>query len=277
MNTATQKIHSSACNRFFLVWMSLVLALGQIWSEEKSPAAKQEGPPLVATFSIVAFDPLTGDLGVAVQSKFFGVGTVVPWAKANVGAVATQSYANITYGPKGLSLLEQKIHPAAAIEQLTKSDDKNELRQVGMIDGHGRASSFTGKKCNAWAGHIVGSNFAVQGNLLVGQSVVEDMANAFETSSSKPETELADWLMASLQAGQDAGGDKRGRQSAALLVVRANAGYSGANDRYIDLRVEDHKSPIVELRRLLEIHKQFYKRSHENKPQHGPKNRTNHT
>ena len=269
MKATSNKIYTHAQTSFILAWMTLGLAVGEMWSEEKAPESKQDEQPLVATFSIVGFDPLTGDLGVAVQSKFFGVGTVVPWAKANVGAVATQSYANITYGPKGLSLLEQNFHPSSAIKLLTKSDDKNEYRQVGMIDAQGRASSFTGSKCNEWAGHIVGPNFAVQGNLLAGQPVVEDMAKAFEKSSDLPGTELADWLMASLQAGQEAGGDKRGRQSAALLVVRANAGYAGVNDRYIDLRVEDHETPITELRRLLEIHKQFYKRAHENKPQRG--------
>ena len=238
----------------------------QVFSGEKPTASMENREPLVATFSIVAFDPATGDLGVAVQSKFFGVGTVVPWAKANVGAIATQSYANITYGPNGLALLKQNMHPEAAMKQLTESDLKSEYRQVGIIDAQGRASSFTGSKCNAWAGHIVGPHFAVQGNLLAGQPVVENMAKAFQKSSSTPGTELADWLMMALQAGQDAGGDKRGRQSAALLVVRENAGYSGINDRYIDLRVEDHKTPILELHRLLEIHKQFYRKPHENKP-----------
>ncbi|MDC0325699.1 DUF1028 domain-containing protein [bacterium] len=242
----------------------------QVLSDEASTASKENLEPLVATFSIVAFDPATGDLGVAVQSKFFGVGTVVPWAKANVGAIATQSYANITYGPNGLGLLEQNIHPEAAMKQLTESDPNNAYRQVGMIDARGRASSFTGSKCNAWAGHIVGPYFAIQGNLLAGQSVVEDMAKAFQESSQLSGTELADWLMVALKAGQDAGGDKRGRQSAALLVVRENAGYSGINDRYIDLRVEDHKTPIIELNRLLQIHKQFYRQAHENKPQRKP-------
>ena len=251
---------------FIWALLTFMLTVEQLKSDDKVLDARQDRQPLIATFSVVAFDPLTGDLGVAVQSKFFGVGTVVPWAKANVGAVATQSYANITYGPEGLSLLEQNIHPKVALMQLTNSDNDNAYRQVSMIDASGRTSSFTGSRCNDWAGHIAGPNFAVQGNLLAGQAVVEGMAKAFKTSSNIPGTELADWLMASLQAGQDAGGDRRGRQSAALLVVRAHAGYAGVNDRYIDLRVEDHQTPIMELARLLEIHKLFYKKAHENKP-----------
>ena len=160
-----------------------MLTAEQMKSDDKVLDATQARQPLIATFSVVAFDPLSGDLGVAVQSKFFGVGTVVPWAKANVGAVATQSYANITYGPEGLSLLEQNIHPKVALMQLTNSDNDNAYRQVSMIDASGRTSSFTGSRCNDWAGHIAGPNFAVQGNLLAGQAVVEDMAEAFETSS----------------------------------------------------------------------------------------------
>jgi uncharacterized Ntn-hydrolase superfamily protein len=202
---------------FIWALLTFMLTAEQMKSDDKVLDATQDGQPLVATFSVVAFDPLTGDLGVAVQSKFFGVGTVVPWAKANVGAVATQSYANITYGPEGLSLLEQNIHPKVALMQLTNSDSDNAYRQVSMIDASGRTSSFTGSRCNDWAGHIAGPNFAVQGNLLAGQAVVEDMAEAFETSSNIPGTELADWLMASLKAGQDAGGDRRGRQSASSV------------------------------------------------------------
>ena len=246
--------------------LALIWLQGPLIGEDASSKIENVHPPLVATFSIVGFDPETGDLGIAVQSKFFGVGTVVPWAKANVGAVATQSYANINYGPEGLELLEKKFHPETVITQLTEADPNGAFRQVGMIDAQGRSSSFTGSKCNGWAGHVVGPNFAAQGNILAGQSVIERMAIAFQKSSRIPGTELGDWLMDSLKAGQEAGGDKRGRQSAALLVVRENAGYSGANDRYIDLRVEDHKTPILELDRLLEIHKQFYKNAHTKKP-----------
>lgn len=215
----------------------------------------------VATYSIVAFDPKTGDLGVAVQSKFFGVGSVVPWAKAKVGAIATQSYANTTYGPEGLKLLESGQKPAQVIERLTRADERREIRQVGVIDAKGRAASFTGKECLAWAGHIVGTNFAVQGNILVGEAVVRAMAEAYESARQRPDTELADWLVAALEAAEKAGGDKRGRQSAALLVVREKGGYGGLNDRFVDLRVEDHPEPIEELSRLLQLHKRFYRRA----------------
>ena len=254
---------SSHGNRIFFILVTLLHLplVGQKMTERDTP-----GEPLVATFSIVGFDPATGDLGVAVQSKFFGVGTVVPWAKADVGAVATQSYANITYGTEGIALLEEGLTPKEAIEHLTQNDEGSPLRQAGIVDAQGRAISFTGAQCNEWAGHVVGNHFAAQGNLLAGQSVVEDMASSYQKAATVAGSELADWLMAAMQAGQEAGGDKRGRQSAALLVVRKDAGYDRKNDRYIDLRVEDHPTPIIELQRLLEIHKQFYRRAHANKP-----------
>jgi uncharacterized Ntn-hydrolase superfamily protein len=214
----------------------------------------------VATYSIVAFDPKTGDLGVAVQSKFFGVGSVVPWAKAKVGAIATQSYANTTYGPEGLKLLEEGKRPEQVLERLTRADERREVRQVGIINARGRAAAFTGKECKEWAGHFVGTNYAVQGNILAGEAVVRAMAEAFEIARQQPATELADWLMAALDAAEKAGGDKRGRQSAALLVVRDRGGYGGLNDRFVDLRVEDHTEPIEELSRLLQLHKRFYRR-----------------
>jgi len=220
----------------------------------------------VATYSIVAFDPATGDLGIAVQSKFFGVGSVVPWAKAGVGAVATQSYANTTYGPEGLKLMAAGQAPEAVLKQLTEADPARALRQVGMVDAKGRAASFTGKRCNAWAGHHVGDHYAAQGNLLTGEPVVKDMAAAFEKARKEPGSQLADWLIAAVTAAEAAGGDKRGKQSAALLVVRAKGGYAGLNDRFIDIRVEDHKTPIKELTRLLALHKKFYARAHRNKP-----------
>jgi uncharacterized Ntn-hydrolase superfamily protein len=222
--------------------------------------------PVVATYSIVAFDPATGDLGVAVQSKFFGVGTVVPWAKAGVGAVATQASANITYGPEGLKLLEAGRTPEEAIALLTGADEGRESRQCGIVSAKGDAAGHTGKECRAFAGHRTGTHFAIQGNILAGEKVLEDMATAYEAAQKSGEGELADWLMAALQAGEDAGGDSRGRQSAALLVVREKAGYGGASDRYIDLRVEDHADPTRELARLLEIHKKFYASKHRMKP-----------
>lgn len=222
--------------------------------------------PVIATFSIVGFDPVTGDLGVAVESKFFGVGSVVPWAKAKVGAIATQSSANITYGPEGLALLESGKTARETLNQLTAADSGRDNRQAGVVDAKGNSASFTGTKCNAWAGHIEGTNYCVQGNILTGEEVVKAMAAAYETSRKVEGSELADWLMAALEAGQQAGGDKRGRQSAALLVVREKSGYGGKNDRYIDLRVEDHTEPILELNRLLEMHKKFYASAHRNKP-----------
>ncbi|PAW83880.1 MAG: hypothetical protein B9S33_12900 [Pedosphaera sp. Tous-C6FEB] len=222
--------------------------------------------PVVATYSIVAFDPATGDLGVAVQSKFFGVGSVVPWAKAGVGAIATQSSANITYGPHGLDLLAAGKSAEETVKLLTSEDDGRDHRQLGIVDAKGRAASHTGEKCNAWAGQIVRPNFAVQGNILAGEGVVKAMAAAYEKAQKEEGSELGDWLVAALHAGEAAGGDSRGRQSAALLVVREKGGYGRASDRYIDLRVEDHPEPNHELSRLLEIHKRFYPNLHRNRP-----------
>lgn len=216
--------------------------------------------PEVHTLSIVAFDPKTGDLGVAVESKYFGVGSVVPWAKAGVGAVATQSLAKVGYGPDGLALMEQGKSAPDALATLLAKDERREVRQVGMIDAHGHAASHTGAECIAWAGNRVGEHFTVQGNLLAGEEVVKAMAEAFEKARVSGEGELAEWMMRALEAGQAAGGDRRGQQSAAILVVRANGGPGGDNDRYVDLRVEDHAQPIVELGRLLQLHRRFYGR-----------------
>ena len=201
------------------------------------------------TFSIVAFDKKSDDLGVAVASKFFAVGAVVPWAKAGVGAIATQSHANTTFGPNGLALLKTGDAPDRVLRQLTDADDNRKDRQVGIVDANGRAANFTGEGCHGWAGGILGDGFAVQGNILVGEAVVEHMAKAYETA----EGSLADRLMAAMDAGEAVGGDSRGKQSAAMLVVREHGGYAGFNDRYIDLRVDDHAEPLVELRRLLNL------------------------
>lgn len=222
--------------------------------------------PPVATFSVVGFDPATGDLGVAVQSKFFGVGSVVPWARAKVGAIATQSYANVAYGPDGLDLLESGKTAKDALKKLTEADPRRASRQAGAVDARGNTASYTGTNCNPWAGHREGTNFCVQGNILAGPEVVDEMAKAYEAARRVEGSQLADWLMAALAAGQKAGGDKRGQQSAALLVVRDKAGFGGANDRFIDLRVEDHPEPIQELNRLLEMHKKFYAGAHRKKP-----------
>ena len=246
---------------------ALVSVLGLAGCSTPHDAAQATREPLVATYSIVAFDPATGDLGVAVQSKFFGVGTVVPWAKAGVGAIATQASANIAYGPEGLKLLETGQSPEEALAALTAADERRDTRQCGIVDAKGRTAAHTGKACFAFAGHQMGKHFTVQGNILVGEKVLTDMASAFEAAQQIEDSELADWLCAALQAGEDAGGDSRGRQSAALLVVRDKAGYGGMGDRYIDLRVEDHADPTRELTRLLEIHKQFYAAKHRAKPQ----------
>ena len=203
-----------------------------------------------STFSIVARDPVNSELGIAVESKFLSVGAVVPWAQAGVGAIATQSWANTSYGPRGLRMLKQGLTPKQAGRQLTDADKNAAQRQFGMVDANGRAFSFTGKSCHEWAGGVVGKNFAAQGNILAGASVIDAVARTFEATHGA----LAERLVAALAAGQAAGGDRRGQESAALLVVRARGGYGGFNDRYIDLRVDDHPAPIDELKRLLDLH-----------------------
>ena len=212
--------------------------------------------PPVATFSIVGYDPETGALGIAVQSKFFAVGSVVPWAEAGVGAIATQSWANTTFGPNGLKLLKSGLSAEQTLERLIADDSGRATRQVGIVDAKGTVANYTGDECNAWAGAVSGKHYTAQGNILAGEDVVKSMGKAFEDT----EGELADKLMAALFAGQEAGGDTRGQQSAALLVVKENSGYGGFNDRYIDLRVDDAEKPIEELQQLLEIHKQLLPR-----------------
>lgn len=209
---------------------------------------------MISTFSIAAFDPETGSLGVAVQSKFLAVGAVVPWAKAGVGAVATQAMANVNYGPMGLELMANGASAEDTVEALTKDDPDRELRQLGVVDASGGAATFTGDSCFAWAGGGVGENFVAQGNILVGLETVEAMAEAFEKTSG----DLAHRLLRALDAGQSAGGDARGRQSAALLVVREGGGHGGDNDREIDLRVDDHPEPIRELARLRNLHELYF-------------------
>lgn len=203
-----------------------------------------------STFSIVARDPANGDVGVAVQSKFLAVGSAVPWAQAGVGAVATQSFVNTAFGPEGLRLMAAGWTAAEAMKQLLALDHEAGQRQVLLLDAAGRAAAFTGEGCFPWAGHIIGEGYACGGNILVGEDTVEAMARTFEAASGT----LAERMVSALQAGQAAGGDRRGQQSAALLVVRTGGGYAGRNDRYIDLRVDDHLEPITELRRLLDLH-----------------------
>ncbi len=214
--------------------------------------------PWITTFSIVGFDPSTGDLGVAVASKFLAVGAVVPFARAGVGAVATQSWANTSYGPRGLDLLAAGHTPQQAIDALTGADEAASQRQVGIVDAQGRSATFTGATCFAWAGGMAGPNFACQGNILVGEATVQAMAATFPQAQGS----LARRLLAVLAAGQDAGGDSRGQESAALLVVREQGGYGGFNDRMIDLRVDDAARPIDELARLLEIYELLFLKPH---------------
>src|SRR5262249_41703551 len=204
----------------------------------------------VATFSLVGFDPLTGDLGVAVQSKFLAVGAVVPFAKAGVGAVATQSWANTSYGPRGLDLLAAGKSPEEAIAALTRADERPQQRQVGIVDAQGRSASYTGPNCFPWAGGVTGSNFAAQGNILVGEDTVRALAETFQRAQGS----LAHRLVEALAAGQRAGGDSRGQQSAALLVVREAGGYGGFNDRMVYLRVGEHPPPITQLARPLDYY-----------------------
>lgn len=205
------------------------------------------------TFSIVARDPQTGDLGIAVQSKFLAVGAVVPWAKAGVGAIATQSWGNTSYGPRGLALLAKGLSAAETMARITADDEHRESRQVGIVGTSGAPATFTGDACYPWAGGVVGEHYACQGNILVSEETVQAMARTFEETSGP----LYDRLIAALAAGQAAGGDSRGQQSAALLVVREGGGYGGFNDRFIDLRVDDHPHPIEELRRILQLHKLY--------------------
>ncbi len=209
------------------------------------------------TFSIAAFDPANGDLGVAVQSKFPNVGVSIPFAKAGVGAIATQSYCNTGYGPRGLALLENGASPQQAVDILTGGDEQRDYRQVAVINAQGRAAAFTGAHCFDWAGHVQGAYCSAQGNTLAGAQVTTAMVAAFENGRGS----LAERLLAALQAGQAAGGDRRGQQSAALLVVRAGGGYGGFNDRYADISVYDHPTPIAELERLYAIHRLTYFRS----------------
>jgi uncharacterized Ntn-hydrolase superfamily protein len=201
----------------------------------------------VNTFSIVGADPQTGELGVAVASKYFAVGSVVPWAKSGVGAIATQAWVNVDYGIIGLELLQKGLSPQEVIDSLTKADSSFQRRQIGVIDSLGNAATFTGTGCMNWAGGLIGKNCAAQGNILVGDSIVIKMVKAFETTDG----ELGDKLLAALLAGDAAGGDSRGKQSAALLVVKKTEGFR--YDRKIDIRVDDNGEPFVEMKRLYGI------------------------
>lgn len=209
----------------------------------------------VATYSICACDLEAGRWGVATQSKFLAVGSVVPWAEPHVGAIATQSYANPRYGPDGLELLRDGMSAEAVVERLTAADPDRSLRQLGVVDGQGRAATYTGEGCHAWAGGHTGEGYAAQGNILVSGDTVAALAETFEATAGKT---LAERLLDCLDAAESAGGDSRGRQSAALLVVERDGGYAGLSDTLVDLRIDDHADPLAELRRLYRLHDMLF-------------------
>src|SRR5205814_6061500 len=210
--------------------------------------------PLVATYSIAACDLEAGQWGVATQSKFLGVGSVVPWAIPGVGAIATQAYANPRYETDGLALLREGLSAEEALERLTAADDGRDHRQLGIVDAEGRAASHTGTECMEWAGGRTGDCYAAQGNILVSAETVDAIAETFERSQGP----LAERLLDALDAAQAAGGDRRGQQSAALLVVEKDGGYAKLSDTIVDLRVEDHELPLEELRRLYGLHQAIF-------------------
>jgi uncharacterized Ntn-hydrolase superfamily protein len=211
--------------------------------------------PVVATYSIVGCDLEARQWGVAVQSKFLAVGAVVPWAEPEVGAVATQAYANPRYGPDGLALLRDGLSAEEAVERLTAADEGRAERQVGIVDGQGRAATYTGSECLDWAGGHAGAGYAAQGNILVGEETVAALAKTFEANAGLA---LAQRLLECLTAAQAAGGDRRGQQSASLLVVQRDGGYAGLSDVLIDLNVDDHERPIQELRRIYGLHQRLF-------------------
>ncbi len=210
-----------------------------------------------STFSVVAADPATGEVGVAVQSKFLAVGALVAWARGGVGAVATQALANVASGPQGLDLLAQGIEPQDALKRLLAGDERREDRQVGIVDAAGRVASHTGRGCFEHAASVAGQGFACQGNVLASADVVPAMALAFERAHGVP---LPERMVEALRGGQAAGGDRRGQESAALLVAKPGGGYGGNHDRYVDLRVDHHDQPIEELAHLLELHRFYFQR-----------------
>ncbi|MFL5953522.1 MAG: DUF1028 domain-containing protein [Gaiellaceae bacterium] len=209
------------------------------------------GSAIVATYSIAACDLAAGQWGVATQSKFLAVGSVVPWSVPGVGAVATQAYANPRYGPDGLALLGEGLSAQEVVDGLTAADDGRDHRQVGVVDASGGSATFTGAECMDWAGGLAGPGFAAQGNILVGEETVAALATTFTATDGQP---LSERLLECLAAAQAAGGDRRGQQSAALLVVEKDGGYAGLSDTLVDLRVDDHDRPVTELARLYAIH-----------------------
>ena len=235
--------------KFFRSFSWLVLCGGILHAQQGTPETSIPESEVMGTFSVVAWDSATGDLGVAVQSKFLGVGAVVPYARADVGAVATQAWANTEFGPRGLEMLGRGESARQAVEELIQTDSNANRRQLAIVDAHGSAFAYTGSGCQQFAGHVTGNGYSVQGNILAGEGVLRAMANAFESTTG----DLAPRLLAALEAGERAGGDKRGKQSAALLVVRDRGGYSGYNDRFVDIRVDDDSLPLSQLRRIYNV------------------------
>ena len=213
---------------------------------------------LVSTYSIAACDLDAGQWGVATQSKFLAVGSVVPWAEPHAGAIATQAYANPRYGPEGLALLRSGASAREVVEQLTAGDGGRDQRQLGVVDAHGEGATYTGAECLEWAGGIAGPGFAAQGNILVSEETVSALVKTFTSAAGRP---LAERLLESLAAAQAAGGDRRGQQSAALLVVERDGGYAGLSDVLVDLRVDDHAEPVGELARLYRLHDSLFGRT----------------
>jgi uncharacterized Ntn-hydrolase superfamily protein len=234
--------------------LAAILILFIVFSNQLIAQDKNKEKKLIATFSIVACDPEAGEVGVAVASRFFAVGTVVPWAKADVGAVATQSFANTSFGWRGLELMEKGASPEEIVKILLRSDDNPTQRQFGIVTADGKSATYTGENCLPWAGGRNGKNYAVQGNILTGEDVVDVMENTF----LKTKGTLADRMYTALLAGNEKGGDSRGKQSAALIVYKTGAGYGGYNDRAIDIRVDDHAEPFKELGRILNIAQMNY-------------------
>ena len=208
----------------------------------------------IATYSIVAYDETTGELGVAVQSHWFSVGTVVPWAKAGVGAIATQSIAEPSYGPKGLALMEKGIPADEVLKSLLAKDSGENVRQIGMVDAKGNVGAHTGARCIRYAGHKIGKHYSVQANIMENPTVPSAMSNAFENTKG----DLAERMLAALEAAEQEGGDLRGKQSAALLVVSGTPTGDPWKDRIVDINIADHEEPLAELRRLLTISKAYY-------------------
>lgn len=211
-------------------------------------------PPHLHTFSIVAYDPIDSAWGVAVASKFLAAGALVSWARAGSGAVATQAFARVSFGPNGLDLMAQGLSAQETLDRLLADVEDREHRQVGLVDARGGVAAFTGKDCFAWAGHRTGRGYTCQGNILTGSETLDAMAQAFESTTG----DLAARLVAALKAGDTTGGDRRGKQSASVMVVKPAGGYGGDNDRYLDLRVDDHPDPVTRLSELLALHTLYF-------------------